>query len=64
MGLMGFFLIFRNVLFIFREGEGREREKKTLMCERNTDQLPLAHPLLGTQPLTQVCALTGNREPR
>ena len=30
------------------------------MYERNIDQLPLAHPKLGTWPATQACALTGN----
>ena len=30
--------------------------------ERNISVwLPLAHPLLGTWPTTQACALTGNR---
>ena len=31
------------------------------MLERNTDQLPLAHPHPGTWPATQAYALTGNR---
>ena len=31
------------------------------MCKRNIDQLPLAHPQLGTWPATQACALTGNQ---
>ena len=50
-------LIFlRFYLFIFR-GEGREKER-----ERNINVwLPLAHPLLGTWPTTQACALTGNQ---
>ena len=40
-----------SFLFI---GERREREKNI------TVWLPFAHPLLGTWPTTQVCALTGN----
>ena len=32
-----------------------------MMCERNSDWLPLSHPQLGTWPATQACALTGNR---
>ena len=35
--------------------EGREESR-----ERSIDQLPLAHPQLGTWPATQVCAPTGN----
>ena len=36
--------------------EGREKER-----ERNINVwLPLTHPLLGTWPATQACALTGN----
>ena len=31
------------------------------MCERQINQLPLAHHNLGTWPTSQVCALTGNR---
>ena len=50
-----FFIFFRFYLFIFRES-GRERE-----MERNINVwLPVAHPLLGTWPATQACALTGN----
>ena len=46
----------RFSLFIFR-GEGREKER-----EKNINVwLPLAHPLLGTWPATQTCALSGNR---
>ena len=52
------FVCLFNILFIyFREGEGREKER-----ERNIKVwLPLAHPLLGTWPATQACALTGTR---
>ena len=48
----------RLYLFIFLDrGEGREKEKK-----RNINvRLPLTHPLLGTWPATQACALTGNQ---
>ena len=31
------------------------------MCDRNIDQLLLASPQLGTWPITQACALTGNQ---
>ena len=31
------------------------------MRKRHIHQLPLAHPLLGTWPASQACALTGNR---
>ena len=31
------------------------------MCERNSNQLPLTRPQLGTGLATQACALTGNR---
>ena len=48
--------IFFNILFIFREGKGGERER-----EKNINVwLPPAHPLLGTWPATEACALTGN----
>ena len=41
---------------MFREGEGREKER-----ERNINMwLPLTWPPLGTWPTTQACALTGN----
>ena len=43
------------IYFTFRE-RGKEKE------ERNINVwLPLLHPLLGTWPATQACALTGNR---
>ena len=45
----------RFYLFLDRE-EGREKEG-----ERNINVwLPLTHPLLGTWPATQACALMGN----
>ena len=41
----------------FDRGEGREKER-----EKNINVwLPLAHPLLGTGPTTQACALTSNQ---
>ena len=51
------FIVFKtSYLFIFREGEGKEKDR-----ERNINGwLPLVHPLLGTWPATQACALTGN----
>ena len=52
--LWGFF--WRFYLFIFREGERREKER-----ERSINVwLPLTCLLLGTWPATQACALTGN----
>ena len=49
-------LFFRLYLFIFRE---RAREKGR---EGNIKVwLSLVHPLLGTWPAAQACALTGNR---
>ena len=49
-----------KILFIYLfldRGEQREKER-----ERNISVwLPLNHPLLGTWPATQACALTGNR---
>ena len=51
---LGFFLRFN--LFVFTEGKG-ERKK-----ERNLNVwLSLVHPVLGTWPATQACALTGNQ---
>ena len=38
-----------------------ERGRETLMCERNIDCFPLAHPQLRTWPTTQACALTRNQ---
>ena len=44
----------RFYVFIFRERE-KERERNISVW------LPLVHPILGTWPATQACALTGNR---
>ena len=51
-------LLLKRFIYLFLEmGEGREKER-----ERNIRVwLPLMHPLLGTWPTTQACALTGNR---
>ena len=52
------FLIFLNILFMYFY-TGKEREKGR---ERNISVwLPLEHPLLGTWPTAQACALTGNQ---
>ena len=53
---LSFFI--RFYLFTFLDkGEGREKER-----ERNINMwLLLTHPLLGTWPTTQACALIGNR---
>ena len=51
-----------KIAFIYLErGEGREKDRETLMYERYINQLPLAHPQLGAWPATQACALTGYR---
>ena len=47
----------RFYLFIFRE-RGREGERQG---EKQQCVLPLEHPLVGTWPTTQACALTGNQ---
>ena len=51
------FLFICLFVYLFLERvEGREKER-----ERNINMwLPLVHPLLGTGPATQACALTGN----
>ena len=48
------FIFLRFYLFTFR-GEGGEKGRKTSLW------LLLMHPLLGTWPTTQACALTGLR---
>ena len=47
------------ILFLEKE-EGMEKGRD-MMCKRNIDQLPPAHPWVGTWPQAQACALTGNR---
>ena len=51
-------VFFKDFIYLFLERwEVKEKER-----ERNVNvQLPLKHPLLGTWPATQACALTGNR---
>ena len=53
-----FISFLKEFIYLFLErGEGREKVK-----ERNISVwLLLPHPLLGTWPATQACALTGNR---
>ena len=49
--------LFKDFIYLLFRGEGREKER-----EGNINVwLPLAHPLLGTWPTTQACALTGNQ---
>ena len=52
-----FFLLKIFFIYLFLDrGGGREKER-----ERNIDVWsPLTHPLLGTCPASQACALTGN----
>ena len=54
-----YFILFLKILFtlFLDRRKGRERER-----DRNINVwLPLTHPLLGTWPTTQACALTGNQ---
>ena len=54
-------ILFSDFIYLFLErGEGRERGTETSIYERNINQLPLAFPQLGTEPITLACALTGN----
>ena len=50
-------VVFKDFIYLFLErGERKEKE------ERNINVwLPLVHPLLGTWPTTQACALNRNR---
>ena len=51
-----FIYFFERFYYFFLERrEGRERERNINVW------LPLVHPLLGTWPATQACALTGNQ---
>ena len=55
-------LFFKDFIYLFiylflERGEGREKERKRSI----NVSLPLVHPLLGTWPATQACALTGNQ---
>ena len=53
--MMGF--SFLTILFIFREGERKEKER-----ERNISVWsPLECPLLATWPVTQACVVTRNQ---
>ena len=53
----------RFYLFIFRDAGsgGRERDRERVRERIINVWLLLTHPLLGTWPATQACALTGNR---
>ena len=53
-----FACLLKDFIYLFLErGEGKEKER-----ERNISVwLPLAHPVLGTWPTPQACALTGNQ---
>ena len=52
-----FYSFLEDFIYLFLErGEGREKER-----ERNINVwLPVTHPLLGTWPTTQACAVTGS----
>ena len=50
--------MFKYFIYLFldrREGKEKERERNINVW------LPLEHPLLGTWPTTEACALTGNQ---
>ena len=50
-------VIFFNFYLFLERGEGSEKKR-----ESNINVLlPLVHPLPGTWPVTQACALTGNQ---
>ena len=52
-----FLPFFKDFIYLFLErGEGREKER----VKNINVWLSLMHPLLGTWPATQACALTGN----
>ena len=53
-----YLFIFKDFIYLFLEiEEGREKER-----ERNINVwLRLMHPLVGTWPATQACALIGNQ---
>ena len=49
-------IFFKDFIYLFLDREGREKER-----ERSINVwLPPTHPLLGTWPAIQACALTGN----
>ena len=51
-------LFLKDSIYLFLErGERREKERERII----NVWLPLPHPLLGTWPETQACALTGNQ---
>ena len=53
--------LIKYFIYLFLEkGGGKERGRRILMCKRDSDQLPLACPELGTWPTTQACTLTSN----
>ena len=58
-----FTYFFKDFIYLFlerEEGREKERERNIDVYKRYIDQLPLAHPQLGTWPAAQACALTGN----
>ena len=53
----------RNIYLInlfLERGQGREKERERNIGVRHTDQLPLTCPHMGTWPITQARAPTGN----
>lgn len=50
-----FFLIFRE------RGKERDRERETLMIEKHHQLAAPTGPLIGIEPATEACALTGSR---
>ena len=53
-----FLIFFKDFIYLFIF---RERERKGERGEKHNVWSPLARPLLGIQPTTQACAVTGNQ---
>ena len=55
-----FFFFKKDFIHLFFREKGREEKigRETLMCERNTDRLPLTCSQLRTWPTTQACGPT------
>ena len=54
-------IIFKKYfIYLFLErGREREKERETMICERNINRLPLSRPQPRSWPTTQGCAPTG-----
>ena len=58
-----FILFFKYFIYLsLKRGERREREReRNMMCERNSNWLPLSRPQLRTWTVNQAWALAGNQ---